>query len=392
MKRFDFETLPNRAGTAACKWERRTPAEKQDGIIAMSIADMEFYCPDFIREAVMRAAQHGLYGYTDPYEEYLGTVAGWYRRRHNIHVKEEDIICLYGVVPALHAAVRAFTRPGDGVIVLNPGYYPFYNAVRNNGRKLVECELINRDGRYSIDFDKLDSLAARPENKLILFCSPHNPVGRVWTREELACLSEICSRHDITVFSDEIHFDIILQGQHTPLLNVPGMEERTLLATSCSKTFNIPGLQLANVISCSDRLRDAFRRQTKIDGVDNISYFGSAAAIAAYRQPDGDMWVEALREKLRRNAKVFAEFFRERLPEVVLSPLEGTYLQWADFRCARMTADQLADFMRNKARLILDEGAIFGPCGEGFERFNLAMPEWAMMQALERLDKAWRKR
>lgn len=392
MKRFDFETLPNREGTAACKWERRTPAEKQDGIIAMSIADMEFYCPDFIREAVMRAAQHGLYGYTDPYEEYLSSVTGWYSRRHNIHVREQDIICLYGVVPSLHAAIRAFTQPGEGVIVLNPVYYPFYNAVRNNGRKLVECQLINRDGRYFIDFDKLDSLAAQPENKLILFCSPHNPVGRVWTEEELARLSEICNRHDITVFSDEIHFDIILQGKHTPLINVPGMEERTLMAASTSKTFNIPGLQLANVTGYSEKLRDMFRRQTKIDGVDNISYFGSAAAIAAYRQPDGEMWVEALKEKLRSNVKVFTEFFRTYLPDVVLTPLEGTYLQWTDFRCAGMNADELADFMRNKARLILDEGAIFGPCGEGFERFNLALPEKDMLIALERLKKVWQAR
>ncbi len=385
--KYDFDTLTDRRGTGACKWDRRTPEEKEKGYIPLSIADMEFQVAPCVRNAVVRAAEKGIYGYTDPEERYFQAVQGWMKRRHSLEITREEIVCLYGVVPALHAAVRAYTEPGDRVILQTPVYYPFTEAVTLTGREIAENPLREENGRYEMDLTGLEKLAADPRAKLLLLCSPHNPVGRVWTRKELVALHEICARTGVVVVSDEIHFDLVLHGEHIPALNVSEAARRnTVMCTSASKTFNVPGLQLANMLIPDEGLRTKFRRQIASDGYSNISHFGYAATIAAYEE--GDEWVDALKEYLRGNERLFAGFVRRYFPGAVLSKMEGTYLAWVNFRCLGKDAQALERFMRGSAGLFLDEGKIFGTMGEGYERFNIALPREELKKALTRLHEA----
>ncbi len=384
---YDFDTLVDRNGTGACKWDRRTAAEKAQGIIPLSIADMEFPVAPCVKEAVVRAAERGIYGYTDPEERYFGAVMGWMEKRHGMKVRREEIVCLYGVVPALHAAVRAYTEPGDKVILQTPVYYPFSEAVTLTGREIAENPLKEVNGRYEMDFEGLEKLAGDPRTKLLLLCSPHNPVGRVWREEELMRLHEICWENGVVVVSDEIHFDLVLHGRHTPALCVSEKAKmNSILCTAPSKTFNVPGLQLANMIIPNETLRARFRKQIASDGYSNISHFGYAATIAAYE--GGDQWLDALLDYLRGNERVMRGFLEEHFPEAVFSPMEGTYLAWVNFRCLKKDPAALERFMRGAAGLFLDEGRIFGPAGEGYERFNIALPRAELKKALTRLYEA----
>ncbi len=378
---YDFDTPIDRNSTGALKWDRRTDEEKRLGVVPMSVADMEFAVAPCIKSAVLRAAEHGIYGYTDPEPRYFESVKRWFNARSGLSVETEDICCLNGCVPAISAAVRAFTREGEGVIIQTPVYYPFGDMIASNGRQVVENPLVyNADGTYSIDFDGLESAARRDDVKLMLLCSPHNPVGRVWTAGELQKISDICERNGVLVASDEIHGDLILRGTHTPFMNI---NPRCILMTSPSKTFNIPGLQLANIIIKDKNIRNAFWKRTRADGYSNIPYFAWAATIAAY--DSGAEWLDALLEYLRENFNAFRAFFETEFPDIKVTPLEGTYLAWANFRSLGLKGKQLENLTRNKAHLVLDEGYIFGEIADGFERFNIALPRAQLMQNLERL-------
>ncbi len=378
---YDFDTPIDRNSTGALKWDRRTDEEKRLGVVPMSVADMEFAVAPCIKSAVLRAAEHGIYGYTDPEPRYFESVKRWFNARSGLSVETEDICCLNGCVPAISAAVRAFTREGEGVIIQTPVYYPFGDMIASNCRQVVENPLVyNADGTYSIDFDGLESAAHRDDVKLMLLCSPHNPVGRVWTAGELQKISDICERNGVLVASDEIHGDLILRGMHTPFMKI---NSRCILMTSPSKTFNIPGLQLANIIIKDANIRNAFWKRTRADGYSNIPYFAWAATIAAY--DFGAEWLDALLEYLRENFNAFRAFFETEFPDIKVTPLEGTYLAWANFRSLGLKGKRLENLTRNKAHLVLDEGYIFGDIADGFERFNIALPRAQLMQNLERL-------
>ncbi len=378
---YDFDTPIDRNSTGALKWDRRTDDEKRLGVVPMSVADMEFSVAPCVKSAVSRAAAHGLYGYTDPEPRYFESVRRWFRARGGLSFEPDDICCLNGCVPAISAAVRAFTREGDGVIIQTPVYYPFSDMIASNGRRIVENPLIyNSDGTYSIDFDGLESAAGHEDVKLMLLCSPHNPVGRVWTEAELRKISDICERNGVMVASDEIHCDLILKGAHTPFMNV---NPRCILMTSPSKTFNIPGLQLANIIIKDPAIRSAFRARTRADGYSNIPYFAWAATIAAY--DGGGEWLESLLDYLRGNFNAFRAFFETEFPEIRVTPLEGTYLAWANFRSLGLRGERLENLTRGRARLVLDEGRIFGEIADGFERFNIALPRALLFTNLARL-------
>lgn len=379
---FDFDTLTDRNGYGALKWDRRTEAEKREGIVPMSVADMEFPVAPCVRDMVMRSAENALYGYTDPEKRFFAAVRRWMKLRHDWDIDEKWISCLYGVVPALSAAIRAYTQPGDGIIIQTPVYYPFGDMIERNGRRVMKNRLLRgADGRYTMDWENLEALCG--DAKMLLLCSPHNPVGRVWTYEELKKLHDITSGHGVMVVSDEIHFDLVLKGTHTPYAKI---DPNTLVLTAPSKTFNVPGLQLANIIIPDPTIKQAFDDCIHADGFSNISHFGWAATVGAYE--GGEEWLDELLDYLRGNAEAFAEFFRTEFPQMTVTPLEGTYLAWVDFRSTGLRGKELEALTRGKAHLVLDEGFIFGPEGDGFERFNIALPRKILMENLQRLKQA----
>ncbi len=389
MEQFDFSTLIDRSEFGAAKWQRRTQEEKDEAIIPLSVADMELPIAPCIRRALARAIEN-IYGYTDPDARYFDAVAAWQRHRHNWDVNPEWIVCTNGVVPALNYAIRAFTNKGDGIIIQQPVYYPFSDSIRRNERTLVESPLRCGDDGYTMDFDDFETKAADPANKLFIMCSPHNPVGRVWMPEELRRIADICRRNNIFIIADEIHGDIELTRRHIPLpAAVPEAADNCIVCTSTSKTFNLAGLQLSNIIIPNDDLRRHFKRRLAIEGISNIPYFGYTATLAAYSKCEP--WLDAFLDHIRGNYKLLADFLKTNFPSVRLFDLEGTYLAWMDWRCLGLTPDALADFMRNKARLILDEGTIFGAHGAGFERINLAAPRDLIALSLDRLLVAARK-
>lgn len=387
---YDFETVIDRRGTGSEKWDL-IPGSMGEGsgdVIALSVADMEFRTAPEITRALVKAAETGLYGYTGPTERYYDAVCGWMRRRHGWEI-QKDWVCLSpGVVPAVFTAVRALTRPGDRVILQRPVYYPFTRAVERSGCTVLDNALLLRDGRYEMNFDDLERKARDPRAKALILCSPHNPVGRVWTREELTRLGEICLRNGVTVISDEIHFDFVFPGsEHTVFASISEEFARNcMVMTAPSKTFNLAGLQISNIMIPDPGLRSRFCIAAENIASGDTNYFSYAACEAAYTQ--GEAWLGELLARLRENRDGTVRFLAENLPRLRPFPLEGTYLMWLDCRPLGMGPKELEAFLRGKARLFFDEGYLFGEEGAGFERINLACPPSVLCESLERLKRA----
>lgn len=389
---FDFDTLIDRSQMGCAKWNRRTPEETAMGVVPMSIADMEFRCPPCVIDAVTRAAQTGVYGYTDADDPYYEAVAGWMLRRHGWQVERDWIVPENGVVPAMCVAVRAFTAPGDRVLLQSPGYSPFRMAVELNGREVaVNRLLLGEDGLYRMDLQDLEAKLTDPRVTMMFLCSPHNPVGRIWTVEELRAVAGLCAKHGVSLVSDEIHFDLELYGKHTALIQAaPEIADRCAILTAPSKTFNVAGLQLANMIIPNAAMRSRYKARMNADGYSNVSLFGYHATIAAYTQ--GDAWLDALLAYLHGNFKFLKSWLTENMPRIRLLPVQGTYLAWTDWRSLRMTGAELDAFARGEAKLVLNEGSVFGDGGEGFMRMNLALPRKELEKALARLKEAAARR
>lgn len=385
---YDFTTFKPRRGIGAEKWStfERQNVDNPD-LAPYSIADMEFLVAPEITAALKEAADYGVYGYTMATDAYREAVCAWMDRRHGWVVEPTWMFQTYGVVPAMNLAVHALTEPGDGVIIQPPVYPPFRAVVAATGRRVLENPLRLVDGRYVMDLEGFEALARRPEAKVFFLCSPHNPVGRVWTRAELQALADICAANGVTVFSDEIHADFIHPGSvHTPFAALDGPAARgCIVGTSASKSFNLAGLVTANIIVPDPDLRG--KLTGKIVGYTGefTNYIGLTATRAAYEQ--GAPWLEALLAVIRGNYEYCKEFLAEKFPSVVVYPLEGTYLLWADFSSLGLEAAELERFM-TEHQLYLDEGYIFGPGGAGFERINLACPRQCLAAAMERLDAA----
>jgi cystathionine beta-lyase len=380
---YDFDSIIDRRGTGAAKWAGMSERWQAQGVLPMSVADMEIRTPPCVVEAAVKAAQHGIYGYTVMTDEAKAAVVDWMARRHDWLIQADWILQSTGIVPALYSVVRAFTQPGDGVLIQTPAYPPFFSCVRDNGRALVENPLRNVDGRYEMDFDDLQDKLARPDVKVMILCSPHNPTGRVWTREELERVSTLCLAHDVLLVSDEIHFDLIAKGQtHTVLASInPGIQQRCIVCTALSKTFNVPGIGNSNLIVPNEGLRKALACQLSLDGCGSTLYFSNAITVAAYRQ--GEAWLEELLDHIQGNYDALWDVMRRRFPQAVVSPREGTYLAWVDLRFMEMTHEELTACME-AAGCYLGPGADYGPRGQGFARVNLAMPRRALVENLER--------
>lgn len=391
---YDFTTKINRKGQGSAKWNLMyTQAEGSslDGIVPFSVADMELPHPPEIINAIHRLLDTTILGYTMPKDSYFEAVITWQAKRHGWTPQKEWIVTSPGVVPAFHAAIRALSNPGEGVIIQQPVYYPFMRAITINNRIIVNNALINnRDTcTYQIDFADLEQKAAAPQNKILLLCSPHNPVGRVWTQHELQRIIDICTRHDVFIISDEIHDDLIMPGhKHTTLLSLMDDTQQTcaMVCTAPSKTFNLAGFQTSNIFIPDKAIREKFQLEFTKLGLGMLNAFGYTACETAYTMCEP--WLEEVLKLIWHNYQVLSKLFSEHLPEVKVYPLEGTYLMWLDFSAWPLSQEELEEFLHTKAQLFLDEGYIFGEEGSCYERVNLAAPTQTLVEAFMRLREA----
>ncbi|MBI2869955.1 MAG: putative C-S lyase [Chloroflexi bacterium] len=393
--RYDFDSICDRTRTDCVKWDGAAAIFGCDDIIPLWVADMDFPAAQPIIEALDRRAAHGVYGYTRPGPGVVAAVVERMQRRFNWKIEPEWVVFTPGVIPALHTAVRAFTHPGDEVILQPPVYYPFYPAVKSSGCQ-VACNPLRRvNGRYEMDFENLEAcftieyglrtLTGRA--RAIILCNPHNPVGRVWRPEELARLGEIMLRRGVLVIADEIHCELLFRGQrHTPFASLSeAFAQNCVVCMAPSKTFNLAGLGISSIIIPNRRLRQQFTSAgSGIMPPPNL--FGYTALEAAYRH--GDEWLEQLLDYLQGNLDYTLSYFAERIPRIKVSPPEGTYLVWLDCRGLGLDDRALRDFMREKARVGFDDGYIFGPGGSGFQRMNIACPRAVLTEAFGRIEAA----
>ncbi|MBP3512244.1 MAG: pyridoxal phosphate-dependent aminotransferase [Prevotella sp.] len=376
-----FDELTERRGTGSYKWDEAGA----DDVIPMWVADMDFRTAPPVVEALRRRVEHGVFGYTLVPERYYDAVISWFARRHGWTMQREWIMYTTGVVPAVSAVIKALTMPGERVIVQTPVYNCFFSSIRNNGCEAAENPLLYDRGRYTMDYEGLERIAADPRTTLMLLCNPHNPAGRVWTRDELLRVNDICMRHGVTVVADEIHCELVYSGhRYTPFASVS--DECLANSVTCcspSKAFNTAGLQIANIISADADVRRRIDRAININEVCDVNPFGVEALIAAYNE--GGAWLDSLIEYIRGNYEALCAFFAEHLPAVRIVPMEGTYLVWADCRELGMTSDDITARLLSEGRVMVSSGTIYGAAGDGFIRINIACPRERMMEGLRRI-------
>lgn len=385
---YDFDIVTDRKNTNSLKYDFALERGKKENLLPMWVADMDFQTPPEITDALVNAVKHGIFGYTEVKEEYFTVLQKWFLSHYHWNIEKKWLVKTPGVVFALATAVRALTHEGDSILIQRPVYYPFSEAILSNNRKLVNNPLLYENGAYSIDFDDFEQKIIDNQVKLFILCNPHNPVGRVLTREELTRLGDICVKHDVIVVSDEIHADFIHPG-HEHLVFSSLKEEyakRTLTCTAPSKTFNLAGLQVSNVFIPNTELRRKFREEIKKAGYSQLNTMGLIACKAAYEF--GEKWLSELKAYIYENLKTAKQFIETELPELKVVDLEGTYLLWVDFHALGLDTEELEDFITDKAGLWLDGGTMFGPEGKGFQRFNIACPRVTLLQALNQLKSA----
>lgn len=383
MMTYDFDRVIDRRGTNAVKCDG-TP----EGVLPYWIADMEFATVPEVTDALIERAKHPIYGYTDEGEEYFEALRQWFDTRFGWKVEKDWMILTPGVVPAIFAAVRALTEEGDAVLIQQPVYFPFPNAITTNGRRMVDSPLVFADGKYRIDFDDFERKIVENDVKLFIMCSPHNPVGRVWTVEELERVGEICLRHGVKVVSDEIHMDFVYPGhKHTVFASLrPEFADISVICTAPSKTFNLAGLQDSNIFVPNPELRERMKAVMGQLSMGGVNLMGLAACQAAYAH--GAEWVRQLNAYLYDTVCFMREFIETRIPKVRMIEPEGTYLMWLDFRALGLDEKGLEELTLRRARVQFNPGAMFGPGGEGFERWNIACPRAMVEEGLLRLEEA----
>lgn len=381
--KYDFDEIIDRRGTNCVKWDG---AENPD-VLPMWVADMDFRTAPAIIEALRSRVDHGVFGYTRVPQSYYEAVTGWFARRHGWNIDKDWIIYISGVVPALSAIIKALTVPGDKVLIQTPVYNCFFSSIRNNGCEIVESPLVYADNTYSIDFEDLERKAADPKVKAMILCNPHNPAGRVWNRDELIRIGEICIRHDVVVIADEIHCELVMPGyEYTPFASIS--EEFSRHSVSCvspSKAFNIAGLQIANIVCADAGRRAKIDRAININEVCDVNPFGVIALQAAYNE--GAEWLDQLLEYIHGNYEYMRSFCEKHLPDFPITKLEGTYLVWMDCRKFGMTSAELEKVLIQDAKLWLNAGTMYGKDGEGFMRWNIACPRARMIEGLKRFEK-----
>ncbi len=378
--KYDFDTIIPRRGTNSYKWD----SGSDDELLPMWVADMDFRTAPSVIEALSLRVQHGIFGYTHVPNTYYAAVTEWFRHRHNWHIEPEWILYTSGVVPALSAVIKALTVPGDKVIVQTPVYNCFFSSIRNNGCELVSSPLFRSGNTYRMDFDDLERKVTDPRTKLLLLCNPHNPVGRVWSREELIRLGEICIRHGVTVVADEIHCELVFPGySYTPFASISDdFLQHSVTCVSPSKAFNLAGLQIANIIVSNPEWRHKINRAININEVCDVNPFGVEALIAAYSS--GGEWLDELKTYLFGNYLCMKEFCEKYLPQFPVTDMEGTYLVWMDCSVLGELSEELELLLKKDVRLWLNAGTMYGPEGEHFMRWNIACPHSVLIKGLKR--------
>ncbi|HOK42364.1 MAG TPA: MalY/PatB family protein [Thermoclostridium caenicola] len=383
-----FDTIIDRKNTDSIKYDFAVRRGLPEDVLPLWVADMDFRTPPCVIEALVEKSRHGIFGYSDTREDYFEVLHDWFSRQFGWQIRPEWLVKTPGVVYAICAAIRSLTNEGDAVLIQEPVYYPFSGSIRANGRKLVINQLVYSEGKYNIDFDDFEEKIIRNKVKLFILCSPHNPVGRVWTKEELLKLGDICLKHGVIVVADEIHADFTYPGhRHQVFVNLkPEFSDITITCTAPTKTFNLAGLQISNIFIANQAIRRKFKQEIVRSGYSQPNIMGIVACRAAYK--DGGPWLEELKQYLKGNLDYLREFLEQRLPRIKLVEPEGTYLVWLDCSALGLDDNALEDFIVNKARLWLDSGTMFGAGGEGFQRINIACPRAILEQALTRLESA----
>ena len=387
----DFDTVPNRRGTNCFKYDFAREMGMPEDVLPLWVADMDFPTAPAVLERLHALAKHGIFGYTGVKDAYFSAVHNWYAQRFGWETQRSWLVTTPGVVFAIAIAIRAFTQKGDAILIQQPVYYPFADKVTENDRQLVVNPLILKNGRYEMDFADMERKIADNHVKMLLLCSPHNPVGRVWTKEELLRVGEICQKHGVLVVSDEIHADFTYAGHtHRVFASVKSeFADFTITCTAPSKTFNLAGLQNSNIFIPNRQLRHAYKKELSACGCGGTNCMGMAACQAAYEA--GADWLEQLKQYLAGNLAYVRQFLREKLPDIALIEPEGTYLVWLDLRKLGLTEQQQRQLIVQDAKLWLDTGTLFGQGGEGFERINIACPRATIEQAMQRLERAVHK-
>ena len=376
---YDFDKIINRRGTLSYKWD-----SVADGVLPMWVADMDFQtCPAII-EALHKRIDNGCFGYTLVPDEYYDAVVSWFEKRHGWHIDKEKMIYTSGVVPALSAIIKALAAKGDKVIIQTPVYNCFFSSIRNNGCEILPNPLLKKGDTYEMDFDDLERKAADPKAKLLILCNPHNPAGRVWTRDELTRLGEICRKNGVTVISDEIHCEFVFKGyRYTPFASIS--EECAATSVVCispSKAFNIAGLQIANIVAPDEDMRARIDKAINVNEVCDVNPFGVIATIEAYTK--GAEWMDQLVEYIHGNYEYMKEYCARHFPAFPIAGLEGTYLVWMDCSSLGLTSELLEQQIEDEVKLRLNAGSMYGRDGEGYLRWNLACPRAVLADGLDR--------
>lgn len=386
-RNLDFDKIVDRRNTRCLKYdfavERHMPAD----VLPLWVADMDFETSSYIEDAIIERAKHAIYGYSEVKTPYFDILKKWMQKHHDWDIQRKWLVKTPGVVFALAMAVKAYTEPGDAVLIQQPVYYPFSEVIKDNGRNVVSNTLyLGEDNRYHIDFEDFEQKIVDNQIKLFLLCNPHNPVGRVWTKEELTRLGDICVKHHVTVVSDEIHEDFVFKGKHQVFANVKKeYEDITVTCTAPSKTFNIASLMISNILIPNPELKRKFKHQMDAAGISQLNVLGLVACEAAYEH--GEEWYQAMKNYVKENIEFVKQYVEKQLPGVNMVEHEGTYLVWLDFRGTGLSVEELDDKIINQAKLWLDSGKIFGSCGEGFQRINVACPRKVLEEAMERIKK-----
>ena len=388
MRMYDFDQLLNRRGSHSVKWDE----PEQEGVIPMWVADMDFMAAPAIQEALRKRVEHGVFGYTLVPDAYYDAIVNWFGRYHHWAIDRQDIIYTTGVVPAISCAIQALTMGGENVLIQTPVYNCFFSSIRNSGSNIVENPLKRQGDTYVIDFDDFERKCADEKTTAFLLCNPHNPAGRVWTKEELTRMNDICMRHHVRVIADEIHCELVMPGYtFTPFASISeACRDNSVTLNSPSKSFNIAGLQIANIICHDPAMRRRINRQVNINEVCDVNPFGVEALMAAYN--DSRDWLVALNDYLWENYQALCRFCEEQLPQWKVLKLEGTYLPWVDIKATGMNSDALADLLLSEAKVMVNSGTMYGvQTGEGYIRLNIACPRARMLEGLERIKKVFIK-
>ncbi|WP_314381810.1 MalY/PatB family protein [Segatella buccae] len=382
MSTFDFDTVINRRGTNSYKWD----IVKEEDVIPLWVADMDFKAAPAILEALKKRVEHGVFGYTLVPDSYYEAIINWFARRHNWQIDRSWIIYTTGVVPAVSCAIKALTLPGEKVLIQTPDYNCFFSSIKNNGCEVAENELVRRGDSYEVDFEDFERQCADEKTTVFLLCNPHNPAGRVWTKEELERMNDICLTHGVRVISDEIHCELVMPGHRfTPFAAISdACRDNSVVLNSPTKAFNIAGLQIANIICADPAMRRRIDRAVNINEVCDVNPFGVVALQAAYNE--SEEWLDSLNHYIWGNYLALKEFIAKELPRLEVARLEGTYLAWVDIKATGLTSDEAYEKLMKEGRVYVNSGTMYGRrAGEGYLRINLACPRATLLEGMKRM-------